>query len=853
MQRQNRGASERPHSAFVSRRGTARPIAVLIAAAAGLLAGCVGEEEEDGGAPFGGLGGASLDLEQGQVVGALELEQVSSSLTEFVLRGTLPVPKGLYFGQNGEANPLGVIDANGNEVPAQVELVSRYPKGDHGADVVEVIARVHRKAAPAPGEHTQYKVIALKSADKIHSGAVDGANLVQGPVNVPGSVVSLLSASNQVRLIAADVFGHVYSLDVLAGKGGAVWKRYGPVTAEMRTYGTMVPDAPVGGASGTLDHMFGVHAYTSVWSEEELVGLNLRVNNGPDGATNSALDDPMGDVYFEYLYLAVPNGWTVQQAFDDPNFGSPFVSGGSTVYELVPPIATGEMHLMRENGQMHRRFMLAPVGKESRARRYLDQEGQAFCTRGSTSKGQYWSWYNNQTARYFPQSYVLPKLNHLGASWLRGKLESELDDVVDHLANGTGTGNYPFTNGLLGWMHAYGVPYGGMTGGSEIFITDGMKTAETASRAGWRHTLAVHRMATDRQANAYYAKDGDPTSVKSWLKKSSHGKYIDMIFAMSLHYSGGDPMGYDDAPTFQVDAVAAQGKQPPYETTMRSYGFIDLKHLTRYTRNAKVLAWLGNDSLAKDDLQHQAELFHLTWGPHNNNQWGGMSIEGMAEDQRYVEDIPAAGFRVGRGEGWGLDCMNAAYRLGEKSWRSEKYDWYLTAADLLLDGHSACNGFWQSNITPKNLDGKYRTRQSIEQAILENAIMGAIESVFRDRNTGRAKALEDALVKSFYGMVSPESWNPGEGAPRTIIAVGPLDEYKPPYCGTIPADGQSIYYDGFQIGNSLAYAYELTKDPFFLQKAEDWVGGSLLGTMENAGLNNIENRSGLLALAQQLN
>ena len=808
---------------------------------------------EGGGAPTE-LSPDLSSLVTGTVVAAIEVEQPHPHLDEFVLRATLPVPPGTFLGAPGDPVPLGIEDLDGTLAEAQVERVSGYPRAEDGADVVEVIARVQRDPEIPQGEQVVYRVVAEDSPPPPAVPPPGPDGLASGPKAIPAKVKALLESPHPLLLAATDLHGNAYLVDLLESEGGAVWKRFGRKSAELRTYGTMEPTPPVEGATATLPHLFGVHAYLETTDEEPLIGLDLRVNNGPDGNdTWDYHDDPMGDVYFDGLYLLVPKGWYAQQSFEDPGLGKPFHLGGYTVFPLVAPLEGDALHLMPANSQFHRRLVLSPVGEFDHAQHYAKEAGRGFCIQGENPEGDaYWSWFSPDTPNYFPQSRALPNLDHLGRAWLRDKIYWELDLILDHLTDGTSTGTYPFSHGRLGWAHPFGVPYGGMTSGTEIHITDGIVTAASAARHGYRLAQVVHRMATDRMPNAYYAVTGEPTRIEDWILDSEAGPYIPMSFAMELHYSGPDPMGYDVAPTFQVELVEAQGRQPDYEDTLRSYQFIDLKHLVRYTRNAKILAWLGNDSLAADDLRHQAELFHLTYGDHYNNPWAGKATGSMKEDRLYVDSLPSVGFKVGRGEGWGLDCMNAAYRLAPEEWRDAKYDWYEDIAWLLLDGQSACNGFWQSNVSAKNLDGKYRTRQSIEQAILENAIMGTVESVYRGRDAVMTHMLEDALVNSLYGMVSPESWNAGERGPRTIIAVGPLDEELPPFCGTIPEDGQSEWMDGFQIGHSLAYGYEITGDPFFLQMAEEWVEGDLLGTLELDALENIENRSALFALAQEL-
>jgi len=598
-----------------------------------------------------------------------------------------------------------------------------------------------------------------------------------------------------------------------------------------------------------------VHSYIGVLDSEPLVTLDLRFNNGPDGFSDvSTYDDPLGKVYFKSINLLVPNGWMAQQNFEDPGFGNPTVFGGLTAYSLVEEIPTGELHVMGPNAQFHRRLVLSPIEEQVRARAYADAAGQGFSRAGDDGEGnELWSWWNQDTGRYFPQRQQLPALEHISESSLRASLEGDLSWHEGFMSSGNGFGLYPIVSGRLGWAHPWGVAYGGMTGGNEIHFFTGVDTALTASTDGYRDLQLVHRMQTDRQPNAYYDLIGDPTSIEKWTEYALDGSpYIDMVFYLSLHYAGNDPMGYDSVDTFQADQVAAMGLQPDYESALLGYAHYDLQHLIRYTRSANALTWLGNDPIAKDDVMNQAEMVHLTYHMLDNNQWGGYSEVTMQWDRAYVDEHPQAGYRTGRQEGWGIDAMNAAYSIASLSWRDDKLQFYEDVAELALDGQGACNGFLQANIHPKFLQGKYRARQSIEQAIMENALYGAVQSVFRDVSPVHEAMLEDVLVDSFYAMTSEMAWSVGESAPWTYTAVWPLDENLPAWCDIteVPADGHTSEYDGFQIWNSLAWAYELTGDAHFLDFLETGLGGALPGSLIDEGLDHFENRVGLHAMVE---
>lgn len=852
-----------------------RRIRVLLAAGAiGLLSmGCAGGTGAEGlassappppgggGGGGGGTGGTGGSQAAPTAVGTTygELEVELPNATSFLLHGTLPLVAGTYPRVDHQ-NPFAILDYDGTAKACQVEIVSKYSSLQrHGADVVELIAQVRRDPALPPGTRTTYEVVVGYTPETVAPASASVNDLITGPVNVMNSVVGLLQNPASIEIATRDVFGHRYSMRPLEAQGGIETRRYGDLHSQVRTYGTLLPDSPVSGTSGTLPHLMGVHSYISSLSNEQVVLLDVRFNNGADGDDpTDSIDDANKQVYWDSLDIIVPTGWVVLSAFDNPFWGNvnPIHAAGRTTYKLVEPLPGNKLHVMPEQGQFHRRLALCPAGVEPRARFILEQEGLGFCIRGRNSDGEpYFSWWNTSTARYFPQAFLLPSLEHIGDSSVRATLNSELNTLVNRVASGTGTGSYPVQSDVLGWAHPFGVQYGGMTGGDEIFLWQGVRTAEVAEVAGYRKLQLHHRMHTDRQPNVLYGKDGEPTRLEDWLKGSGSNQYIDFDFYMKPIGSK-DPFGYKSAPQFQVTAASSQNRTPPYQSNILGYEAHDEQHLVRYLHAPLTLAWLGNDALAKDDIEMQAELVELSYHMYANNSGGHAQQTGMLWDRQYVDGNPGAGFRFGRGEGWAIHAMNAAYRTGDEAFRADKKPWYDDLRDLVVDGQANCSGFLQSNISPKFLNGLYRARQNVEQAILENAIRGVVQSVYILEDPASVAMLDNVLEKSYYSWFSIMSWSSSHNGPWAKAAVGPLDENLPPWCNFLPASGgTTTWVDTYQLWSSMAYGNWATNDPIFLQRSLDMLGpgGMLLTKLENQGDNNIFNRAALLALVQLQN
>jgi hypothetical protein len=357
-------------------------------------------------------------------------------------------------------------------------------------------------------------------------------------------------------------------------------------------------------------------------------------------------------------------------------------------------------------------------------------------------------------------------------------------------------------------------------------------------------------MYCDRQPQVLFNKNGENTSVEDWLVQGSNFPFVPMVFFQKI-IAQTNPFGYGSTPTWQRTYVQAQNLKPAYEPQLLTFAFIDFQHYTRFTRAPKVLAWLGNDALAKDDLRMAAEIFRLSYHQYFTSGGGGTVVTQLKPAIMYVGQNPHRGFAFGRGEAWGVDCSVAAYSLSDTAWRQRWMPWFKIVADTIVQGQDTCNGFIQSVVNNKLLNGQFHGRQSIEQAITENALWGLKEGVFRDVDLPRQYALADTIAGSCYAMIGPMAWATSLHAPWSHLAVGPLDPAQPPYCGTVPAGGAGNGGDPFQTPSSFAYGYELTNDPTFLSKAQEMLGGpNLLNALKSQGFNNLENKAALMATLQ---
>ena len=833
-----------------SRLGLARLTLAALALGALACSGAGGSEGSPGNPGDGGGGGGGDHGDDGgnginslgTIVGELEL--VAPAQDHFLLTGTLPLPPGVVFPDDDET-ALEVLDQDGVSRLTQVSIVSRYANAaEDGADVVELIARVPRPESVLPGERMTYRIKHRPHAPGSFEPSVSSAGL--------------LAAADALTMTTWDVFGHEYSADLLedirSGSGDALTLKDGELEREWATHSILMADTPVEGEFGTMPHMMGVHAFVKQWYGEDFLSLDLRVHNGMSGLDpEDPSDDALVDLYFERLVLRVPRGWTVLSAFDDVCLGEPELSGDYTYVPIINYLPGDKLHMLRSQGQLFRRLAIVLEGEEARARAMLTCQNLGFCVSGVNEEGaDYWSWWNPLTGRYFPQNHRLPSLEHVNQEAIRTNMTAEFETYRDHVANGT-SNNFPLVVDMQSYARPWGAYYGGMTGGVEIDLAGGIELAAVASRDGYRMEQLETRMYIDREPICLYNKSGRPTYLEDWLQEGGHGPYFHGYFNLRPLLPSNDPFGFGEAPTFQNEAAAEMDREPDYQANLLNYHAIDVQHWTRYTRHLKVLAWLGNDSLAKSEIAMAAEVFRLTSHEYYNSGSGLAQSWGLRDAIDGVAEHPGQGFGFGRASGWGLDIATTAYAMGPDSHRARFYDWFALWAQLVQDGQSECGGYLQAQPHHSN-DGLYRIRQSYEAGITENALKGMVETVFRDYDDDLAEMIDEVMVDAAYGSISDYFWDSEHNGPHGTVAVGPHDTSEPPYCMHATAVWASPELDGKYYWNSLAYAYEMTGDVEFLNKAAEMAGtGSLFNYLNNNITGDVANRGMLAALMQELN
>lgn len=761
----------------------------------------------------------------------------------FVLRATLPVPPGFSEPVDGRAG-LGVVDrwGGGDIRPAQVEVVARRPDGE--PEVVEVAALVTGPGS-ANGTGARFAVVRTDTAEP--SGEPSGSaaprprELFPAPGPVPGE--------GGIWLRTRDVHGNVYAAELAGhpdapGFGGEVELTSGDVLRRVRVHAALAP-VERSKEGDALPCLLAAHAYWTTDAAGGPIALDLRVHNGLTAGSRprSAFETPAGIVYWDALELVIPRAWRARPLAADPALGAARGEGPNLVVPLVARPADGSLHMTGPQGQFLRRLELRPRNDADGEEPPAQVRGLGFCVEGPGL----WSWWNPETAAWFPQRTLLADWSRYRRNGLRGRaaLRARLAEARAALRGAlrSGSGAGLIAGDRMGWAHPLGVSVQGMTGGWGIQFVEGHLTASAADVAGIEVLMLEQRMTACRQPEAQWNLAGDPVGVHEWLDAEgrvpfdfrTNGRVVPTEFALPCR--GGPPASE------QVREVVRRELRPTYDrgTEYRADGEIDGspdnlhgwwphdgQHLSRVTRLSKALVWLANDALARDELQLSAGLFHLMFHgrEHVRASWSPGATLLVAE--RTAARFPHQGLNIGRDQAWGIDAMCAAYSVSSPAWRARHREWFGRVGRLFVDA-SMPNGLIQRFRIDKVLDGRYASSQAFECAFLLHAERALIESALRgvdDELVARMKEQilrgADALTSEpIFGCVPDGGGRGGRVCgPRWHFAVAPDAQYgEAPYCDEeiwgpafLPPDGLDGGVESLYVLAVLEYAFLLTRD-----------------------------------------
>ena len=755
-----------------------------------------------------GLLFASAAVSAQDPVATLTHEAPSSAT--YILHGTIPIPSGTWNGDR-EHPTLAVQNPDGSFAPTQMEVVTRSADGI--PEVVELIAEVTRLPQTNPGDSVEFLVYPRQRSN--------------GPHQLHPEVAQLMAGPGELILRTTDVFSNRYEADLLRDWhiGQDAIRKQGVWVEQKYGHEVLLPTAASNTATA-MPHMMGSHVYVTTYADRPFVALDLLVHNGLHGLDEeSAIDDLLDRLYFRNLVLELPVGWQVISMFENPTEGTlqENQSAGYSTIDLIKSQAGGKMHAMPQQSRFTRRLMLVKDDPAAiaEATEVMEREHLAFVKRPERQADlTHWSWWNPATAFYYPQKFVLPTLNDFDLPEVQNNLERFSDRIQGQVEDGEG-GLYPFVSDPIGWSHPWGNPYGGQPGGDEIHFVDGLRTVVTASRKGYQLAEFAAKSYMDRSPMAFYGADGMALRLRDLMEVDSKGR----IYA-SCHFQM-IPIGNHAFPRFDLtdksheEAVLWLGLEPDYLDHLEAWQVIDTQHLVRHTRNYKTMVWVGNDSLAKDEMRLVAELYRLSLHEVYQSPYGYIQGSGLLAKQLYVNKFPGVGISIGRGEAWGIDAACAAYAIEGPEFRNRFLPWFEIITEVVRDGQSTCTGNVMSFPISNYFQGRYTVRQSFEVAMVEQALRSMAQSVFKDVDEPMFLTLQDVASGSTYSSMREPFWDPLQRGPWFTIATGTHDPgLFPDLCENIPREARLDHVDFTDYWNAIAYTYQQTQDPFLWTRME---------------------------------
>lgn len=782
-------------------------------------------------------------------VAILELDRPPHS--PFLLRATLPIPEGVFPRADGKV-PLGIVDHDptGRVVPAQLEVVTRRPDGS--AAVVEILAVVVSSDEDGERDRLRYSVVS-----ELHDP--------EPALPAPQSILDLApqAGGSGIVLRTRDIYGNEYRFDLLGGAtdrgfGGVQWMKRGAHLNELRAVGALVPTGPAQPDGPPLPRMMGVHAYLRTSPAAEVLLLDLRVHNGLGSGRRDPHphERPLGSLYWTSLELELPAGYSLHTDVADPFFGEPKTIGERVRVPIVKPPADGTLHFMPPQAQFHRRLAIAAPGARKHAEALLENHGLAF----PVFREDLWSWNNPRTANYFPQHDMLASFDFYkreqqsGKGAVRAEAAVRWLDLRKRLEQGV-AGDYPATGSVMGWAHPWFIPEAGGHGGEDVQFFEGHRAAAAGSRHDYGRLAFLHRMNTSRQPQAAWDRLGNPIGYPEWRLPDGSIDFDYRMYARAVPPDFKLPCQGGKYTNPQVAEVAERGLRPTYDqgepdakdgnfptsADALLYWFPhDSEHLIRYTKNAKALVWLGNDSLAKDDLELTAELFRLQFHEGSTAQANNPGGPTLYNFERIAAAHPHQTLPVGRETAWGIDAMCSAYLAGDDAFRARHVAWLRRVTDLLEAGAPANGLIVRTTYGAVLNNPKYAAAHAFQNAILLVAMRSLHESCWKGVDEARAATLRriyfdgtEALYFSHLFQRVKASWTSGGQnvylqGPRWAFAVSLNDDYETPvFCDAERWGPNYMPDDGYNGGVETQYGFTV------LSFAADWSAGPKGTGLEN--------------------
>lgn len=334
----------------------------------------------------------------------------------------------------------------------------------------------------------------------------------------------------------------------------------------------------------------------------------------------------------------------------------------------------------------------------------------------------------------------------------------------------------------------YGVAYGGMTGGSEIFMDGyGAETIATRSREGALQLL-LHALSRNARNDQLTMLTGDPVSPLDALKTGPYGPYIPVQYFNSFQvYAGGtNPcpgttcdqlFNFTNAPMHQINYVQGQNLKPDYEDAV-AHQAEDQQHLVRLNAPLIATAHILNHPMIIDWIMQVGYNSYFSYpnipqyysgSGQANFQYGGNSLPAFHPGQ------PSVGSGAGRGFAHPMIALATATSMADTSFRTFIKPYHEYVARDVFYWTQMWHGLLNkgSNFNKLSPIGYCYTSVTRENAFLAIAASAIYHRLLETRSPTHADEMKTALLALSGSRVHPFvlGLHPGWTAPPVIVPL----------------------------------------------------------------------------------
>jgi len=756
-------------------------------------------------------------------------------LDGFVVHGAVPLPKGYTYDRF--PCPFTVYHPDGTPLVTQWEPIAY--RADGSLMTIELLAYALRNEL-APGTTQEFLVYEQPSSHP----ALD--------LDPEHAIFS------DLQLRAVDAYGNEYRGDPQFLR----IHRFGPVQFTGEWTVRLLPTNE--NSPSALDQLGAAHLWLSFRRHSNIVEVALNFHNGSS-------QNPSWHIYFERLQMTIPHQWGAISMWPEPQGGNAYTFHAPNVtlrvLPLIKPSPHSEMHFMEQRHERGFRYWLYPPHRREKAEELSQRKGWAVAIDrivNPTTQERSWSFHNIDTPGYFPQALPMPNLDHI--SDLELGLIDRQEDYWDELTEPVSVGPGDPIHLERSFRNPHGVPYGGMTGGTNINPFEGMELLWSGARQGLLYAYAVMRCYNDRQPGAIYEPSGLSFSPHdpAYLNDDGTRPYRIYSNAFLVTYPNivhDEPWLWHQQSRAHEEFVEQGNQVPAYRGALLNFDPIDPQHMWRYSRMIKALVYLDNDPMARRRMEAACELLRATYFDGNGGSW-----------QSFLNGPPSIGGGFGREHAAAADFCAAAYATGQPYWRSSWKCWFEGWLDTLAHIQSP-GGVWMALTHGKVAtdmplgDGSnayFRSMRPNEHMYTMHALRGVKESVFGEGvdDTRYSKANEmlrkggRAIWRILWRWENDLSGPAGNGT-WDRVAVGQIGA-NPLMVRNHTHLPQEMWEPGLALDNyttGLGLTHWVVEEKPITSEIVDalisYTGGTdFLGNALSQGLHSIFNDAALLALLQ---